>query len=191
MASYSGSKRLLSSEGTHVGDHSPLVGKRARWQEEDQRHTNCALASARTYPAVRRSTLLAIAALFPGMSDQDIASVLSEYGNDVDAAIRRLNELQLSRPSPASSGAPEASIPGTPQAAEEPQAAEKLNSTQEITPASQKTAGEWVEEVVREMAAARDLEEARARAARLLEAFEREVLTHSSNQVWLVKLLFD
>lgn len=186
VVSFSGSKRLQPSEDGRAGEQ--LLGKRARWQEEDQRHSNCGIAFARAHPAGRRSTLQALAALFPGMSDHDIASVLSEYGNDVDAAIRRLNELQLSRASgdtargTASADGSGAATPATPVvAAEEAQVEAKV--VEEISPAPQKTASEWVEAMVREMSSARDLEDARARAARLLEAFERGVLSHSASQV--------
>ncbi|KAK2079240.1 hypothetical protein QBZ16_002931 [Prototheca wickerhamii] len=185
VVSFSGSKRLQPSEDGRAGEQ--LLGKRARWQEEDQRHSNCGIAFARAHPAGRRSTLQALAALFPGMSDHDIASVLSEYGNDVDAAIRRLNELQLSRASgdtargTASADGSGAATPATPVvAAEEAQVEAKV--VEEISPAPQKTASEWVEAMVREMSSARDLEDARARAARLLEAFERGVLSHSASQ---------
>ncbi|KFM22916.1 hypothetical protein F751_6425 [Auxenochlorella protothecoides] len=107
-----------------------------------------------------------------------------EYGNDVDAAIKRLNELQLGGAREAApSGTAPAFIPGdrpTPGQEQQGQGAGGLPSAPPSPTAH--SAAEWVEEVVREMTAARSVEDARARAARVLEAFERGVILHAAKQ---------
>ncbi|KAL6771226.1 hypothetical protein ACKKBF_B34445 [Auxenochlorella protothecoides x Auxenochlorella symbiontica] len=182
VASHAGSKRLLHGEGAALGEVSPLAGKRGRWTGEQV--SSCAQASRALPPSLKRSTILALAALFPSMSDQEIAAVLEEYGNDVDAAIKRLNELQLSGAREAApSGTPPAFIPGdhpTPGQEQQGQGAGGLPSAPPSPTAH--SAAEWVEEVVREMTAARSVEDARARAARVLEAFERGVILHAAKQ---------
>ncbi len=80
VASHAGSKRLLHGEGAALGEVSPLAGKRGRWTGEQV--SSCAQASRALPPSLKRSTILALAALFPSMSDQ----VCGEFcGCEVDA----------------------------------------------------------------------------------------------------------
>eukprot|EP00889_Picochlorum_renovo_P007585 jgi/Picre1/34615/NNA_002083.t1 len=74
------------------GVHHP-VQKRCRGGEEYSVSARERVYSVR---AVHETLLKALKGLFPGMSDETIANVLEEFGEDVDAAIRRLNELQIS-----------------------------------------------------------------------------------------------
>ena len=90
-------------------------------------------------------------------------TVLSDCNNDIDAAIKRLGDMRLREES--TSGLqqqPEASCSGA-------------GSQQERRPSVDgmpQTSGEWVEKLVQEMSASRDVEEARGRGHRFLGAFE-------------------
>lgn len=111
--------------------------------------------------------------------------MLEEYGNDVDAAIKRLNELQLggARDTDPTGGAPPLAPDSHPSAAQEQEERRETGVPSPPPSPAAHSAAEWVEEVVGEMTAARSVEDARARAARVLEAFERGVLLHAAKQV--------
>eukprot|EP00850_Spirogloea_muscicola_P016986 SM000142S00500 [mRNA] locus=s142:62990:64689:+ [translate_table: standard] len=151
------------------------------------------------------SVVAQLRAVFPHMDAHELEKVLAACGNDLDSAIRSLNGLRLSaggcevRPpdleAPPGGAAPATgSEPGSSSAsskqdpkaqAHAPDAAAALGNAAtdgRLAPrgAEEEAAAtlggrEWVELVVTEMAAAVDLDDARARAARLLEAFERTV----------------
>ncbi|XP_027344683.1 uncharacterized protein LOC113857130 [Abrus precatorius] len=113
--------------------------------------------------------------LFPHMDDLVLERALQECGNDLDAAIKRLNELCL--------GTAEGN--GT---AEESEVilnleAGKLEddgnaSVSENLPASNNLpadGAEWIDFFVREMMIATSVDDARARAARMLEVLEKSI----------------
>lgn len=131
---------------------------------------------------------------------QVIAEVLSEYGNNIDAAIKHLNELRLGAGLVEQPG--EAAQPGSAQAAEQQQLQQQRAAEGE--PASPdeaaalggeeaagggatggagvsgpKSAAEWVDTVVQQMAEASSLEDAKQRAAALLQAFEQAAVQHA------------
>ncbi|EFJ41765.1 hypothetical protein VOLCADRAFT_83946 [Volvox carteri f. nagariensis] len=72
-----------------------LSGKRSR-QHYSPAAARCVQFAVGGLHAVPQTTLSALLALFPGMDERIVSSVLSECGNNIDAAIRRLGELHLS-----------------------------------------------------------------------------------------------
>jgi DNA repair exonuclease SbcCD ATPase subunit len=109
--------------------------------------------------------LKALKALFPRMSDESIAHVLEECGDDVDAAIRRLNNLQLSTPS--CSKEPE----GKSQSRSEP----LQHSTVAVK-------AEWVDALVEQMSVAKNVDDAKERATQVLQSAlvssQQELMEH-------------
>ncbi len=119
--------------------------------------------------------------------------MLTEHGDNVDAAIRHLNELRLTKPTGPSTeqhiedaGAAEQQQQSFQAQSRTPlESAESLSDgqhQQQRTEAAGRTvdaaswsADDWVEVVVREMSAASDLADARMRAAAVLQAFEQAV----------------
>lgn len=106
--------------------------------------------------------LKALKALFPRMSDESIAHVLEECGEDVDAAIRRLNDLQLSTPSCSK---------------------EVVGKSPLRTDSVQTNGGvvkqEWVDALVEQMSVAKDVDDAKERATQVLQS----ALVNSHQQV--------
>lgn len=90
--------------------------------------------------------------------------MLSDCNNDIDAAIKRLGDMRLR----------EESTSGLQQQPEEASCS-AAGTQQERRPSVDgmpQTSGEWVEKLVQEMSASRDVEEARGRGHRFLTAFE-------------------
>lgn len=117
---------------------------------------------------------------------QVVETVLAECGNDIDAAIRRLNQLKLNtEQSSAATQQPTDTPPDTAAVSDSPQ---QGNATVDAagaaaTAAGPQTADEWVDALVQEMASARDFGDARSRAGKLLQAFEQFVNARSRNTV--------
>lgn len=133
---------------------------------------------------------------------QVIADTLAEFGDDIDAAIKHLNELQLSTPGTSKQHAQQehqrqgilgvVSLESTPvpddgegqSIANDARSPGNKYSTalESSTHAAQqiaRTAAEWIDLLVAEMSAARDLPDAKERAARILRAFEQAVMQTS------------
>lgn len=100
--------------------------------------------------------LKALQALFPRMSDESIAHVLEECGDDIDAAIRRLNDLQLSTPSCSTEAVGKSVSRG-----------ETLQNNNRDD--SNVVRREWVDALVEQMSVATDVDDAKERAAQVLQ----------------------
>ena len=139
---------------------------------------------------------------------QVIADVLAEYGNNIDAAIKHLNDLRLSgaqlgdHRGEASNTVP----PAEPKAHSRPQQQQHapLQQQQEPQqqptlpeaagpdepgggvqpPASARSAAEWVDLVVCQMSEASSIDDAKQRASGILQAFEQAAVQHAK-QVWV------
>jgi hypothetical protein len=142
---------------------------------------------------VHPATFAALCALFPGMDDRVVSGVLAECGSDVDAAIRRLTQLRLEANGGGgaaaggdggSSGAGGSDAGGSAGAATGPVSAPVSEAGGEAAAAGKKpqTGEQWTEALVSEMAAARDLPDARGRASKLLAAFESFVSARREQQ---------
>jgi predicted RNase H-like nuclease (RuvC/YqgF family) len=112
------------------------------------------------------------------MDDKTIGDVLQACGSDIDAAIARLTHLRLS-----AQQAEAAEQQATLQAPAQTQqtGAVKQAAPQQTADRRPKTSAEWVEGVVQQMAGATSMEDARTRAAQVLQAFEQALLERSAS----------
>ena len=93
-----------------------------------------------------------------------MARVLDECSGDIDAAIAKLNGLKLEV-----------------QQTQEKLAAEaqRRESEAEARTGAPSTAQEWVERTVQELSTSADMDDARRKAAKVLQAFEQAILAHA------------
>jgi uncharacterized membrane protein len=124
---------------------------------------------------------------------QVVENVLAECGQDIDAAIRRLNQLKLTTEQ-SSSTQQAAAQPDTAAAQDNPQQQEHAQQAAAVAAAAAaavasgpQTADQWVDALVQEMATAKDIPDARSRAGKLLQAFEQFMTSRSKAEVsWLL-----
>jgi hypothetical protein len=124
-----------------------------------------------------------LVALFPHMDKQLLERALEECGDDLDSAIKRLNELRLGSADNGLGSHPASAISDV---AQEHQGTVANNG--EIPSADNPSAPEvltvdgsdWVELFVREMMSASNIDDARARAARALGFFEKSICTRAT-----------
>ncbi|XP_039043152.1 uncharacterized protein LOC120182220 [Hibiscus syriacus] len=120
--------------------------------------------------------------MFPEMDKQILERVLEECGDDLDSAIRSLNELRLG------SADRNAAAPADDKTGVELKGNDQLEAQAPIVangnvPAKEQTVPEvlsmdgsdWVELFVREMLNASNIDDARARASRALEVLEKSI----------------
>ncbi|XP_030473670.1 uncharacterized protein LOC115691224 [Syzygium oleosum] len=127
-----------------------------------------------------------LAAIFPDMDKQLLERALEESGNDLDSAIRRLHELRLGSTDPnlgsaldGSNASVDVNVPlqsqGGATTAGEPALTQDSSAEETISI----DGAEWVELFVREMMSASNMDDAKARAARALEALEKSILARA------------
>lgn len=126
---------------------------------------------------------------------QVVENVLAECGQDIDAAIRRLNELKLVSTTEhgSSAGQHAAAQPDTAAVPDDHQQQQaQAQHTAEAAAAAAaaaacqtgpQTADQWVDALVQEMAAAKDFGDARNRAGKLLQAFEQFMSSRNKGEV--------
>ncbi|KAL6873433.1 hypothetical protein ACP4OV_013515 [Aristida adscensionis] len=132
----------------------------------------------------RREALLHhLIALFPHMDPQLLEKALEASGDDLDSAIKSLNELRLESAEAilSSTGFQSDNGPSTtihpsiegivPNGSVDPPIPDNYQTNS--------NGSEWVELFVREMTNASDIDDARARASRALEAFEKSIIQRS------------
>ncbi|KAK3130907.1 hypothetical protein QOZ80_6BG0499520 [Eleusine coracana subsp. coracana] len=150
-------------------------------------HHHPAAKRARRSPHRRREVLLQhLLSLFPDMDPQLLEKALEASGDDLDSAIKSLNELRLE-----SSQSTDAILSSTGFKPENGQPAAIHTSFEGIPNGGADAAtehppvdnyqtsnngSEWVELFVREMTNASDIDDARARASIALEALEKSIL---------------
>ncbi|CAM8923050.1 unnamed protein product [Rhodiola kirilowii] len=124
-----------------------------------------------------------LVAAFPSMDKQLIKKVLDECGDDLDSAIRSLNELCLGFSDVSNAGKLNGA-PG-PNSQHETQAAVSVNgetvssegqSAQHNLPMD---GAQWVELFVSEIMSASNMDDARERASRALEALEKSIVARA------------
>ncbi|KAG9146235.1 hypothetical protein Leryth_007936 [Lithospermum erythrorhizon] len=153
---------------------SPPVSKRIR----------CSSSSPVPPPTANSSSPLGssldlLLAIFPGMDKEFLERTLEECGDDLDYAVRSLNELRL--------GSAENLLSPDERPAEEAEGQNQNQGTAanncDSAPAHNSSVGstlpldgaEWVELFVKEMSSASDINDAKARASRALEALEKSI----------------
>ncbi|CAJ1955048.1 unnamed protein product [Sphenostylis stenocarpa] len=121
--------------------------------------------------------------LFPHMDDQILEKALQDCGNDLDAAIKSLHGLCLGSADDNSQTAPQPH----PDVVHEGALKENGDAASASVSGDQPAAGnfpadgaEWIDLFVREMTCATSVDDARARATRLLEVLEKSISTHAS-----------
>ncbi|KAG2318946.1 hypothetical protein Bca52824_012159 [Brassica carinata] len=155
-----GSKRSLFEDLSAASSSSPPVSKKLR----------CFSSSSPPRfpppPASSSSSLLLdhLAAIFPDMDNQILERAIEECGDDIDSAIRCLNQLRLESTNENS----ESSIQE--EAKVEAPQQQQLQGKEEVL---NMDGTEWVDLFVREMMNASDMKDAKDRAARALEALEK------------------
>lgn len=142
---------------------------------------------ARCSPSRRREVLLHhhLLPLFPDMDPQLLEKALEASGDDLDSAIKRLNELRLESAGAILSATVCESEKGIPSAlklsAEGTASNGHLDIATENPPATDNSqtshhSSEWVELFVKEMMSSSDIDDARARASKALEVFEKSIM---------------
>lgn len=166
-------------EFTHAAG-SPPAAKRAR----------CVGPASPPPPTWPRDTadpaLVAdLSARFPAMSLELIEKALEESGNDLDSAIKSLVNLHLE--SVENNGDP--ACKPTNQITTEVQVSDedggRISAPSESAPCPENLpsdGSEWVELLVNEMASASNMDDAKARASRALEVFEKAVISRVNAQ---------
>lgn len=118
---------------------------------------------------------------YPTMSVQVIEKALLDCGFDLDATIRRLDELRLSYPEGNSGSAVEdddTSLISGGMSTDEQSVPVEAASTHNLPT----NGSEWVELLVKEMAGATTMDDARACAARVLEALEKSIYARAGTE---------
>ncbi|KAL9238585.1 hypothetical protein vseg_012985 [Gypsophila vaccaria] len=126
-------------------------------------------------PPSRTGLIDQLRQLFPSMDDQHLVKALDECGGDIDAAIKRLHELCLGYPKDSASN-------------DHVEARVELAAVQEAVPAAETSVqkvlptdgSQWIELFVQEMMSATSVDDARGRAARVLEALEKSIKANHS-----------
>ncbi|KAK8501328.1 hypothetical protein V6N13_027027 [Hibiscus sabdariffa] len=169
---------------------SPPVSKRIRCSS---RFSSSSSSSSSFSPLPPPLFLIdQLIAIFPEMDKQVLERVLEECGDDLDSAIRCLNELRLG------------SADRNAAAAADDKTVVELNGNDRLqaqgvapivangdVPAKEQTApevlsmdgSEWVELFVREMMNASNIDDARARASRALEVLEKSICAQAGAEV--------
>jgi len=139
-----------------------------------------------TLPSFASSDLIQhLRAIFPHMDHKLLERALEECGNDIDSAIRSLNELRLGS-TDNNLGSAAATSDVTLEANDQSQgvvtdngevpAGEELSAPQNPP----MDGADWVELFVREMMSASNVDDARTRASRVLEVLERSICARAS-----------
>lgn len=178
----------------HSGDSPDLYStdrtsghNNKRFRQYTPPSLRCSPLTERQSHVVSSSTLQALKGLFPDMDDKTIGDVLDACGNNIDVAIKQLGQLRLTvqcgtaptdstvnqqHATSANSQAPGTSAPSS----------TSLLSAEVAAEPKPKSPEEWVETLVQQMAGARDMADARSRAANVLQTFQQAVLDTSQVQ---------
>ncbi|KAM1360851.1 hypothetical protein COP2_026710 [Malus domestica] len=122
-------------------------------------------------------------AVFPDMDNQLLEGALEECGGDLDSAIKSLNELRLGSAAGKSDIAPEANVQLQSQSAVATNGEVAVTDDPSVQNNLPKDGAEWVELVVREMMSASNMDDAKARASRVLEALEKSISACATTEV--------
>ncbi|KAL8037492.1 hypothetical protein ABFX02_11G043000 [Erythranthe guttata] len=162
---------------------SPPVSKRIRRSSTSSsspgRNYSPPRAAAASNYSFSNSPLDHLVALFPDMDRQFLEKALEESGDDLDLAIKRLNELRLSAAASTSDLTQEI----------DPQFSTKVGGNNgETAPREEPPTGsslpvdgaEWVDLLVRECVSAANIDDAKVRLSRALEALEKSICANAT-----------
>ncbi|XP_057421666.1 uncharacterized protein LOC130715565 [Lotus japonicus] len=148
-------------------------------------------SSSSSSPPSFPSLLHHLTTLFPFMDPQLLEKALEECGNDLDSAIRSLNELRLGGSvhqsiDSAATGSDHVAV----DLNDQPQSQGETKCDTEDAASEDQVAGqsyplngaEWVDHFVREMMSASNMDDAKARASRVLEALEKSICERSRSE---------
>lgn len=163
-----------------------VCGKRSFFEDLDTAYTNSAsppvakklrcfsTSPVRFSPNSPSSVFDKLRALFPNMDRQLLENVLENSGNDLDSAIKSLNELCIGYADGASSSLAQSNTiidKGTATATDDNVTLENPSTNGSVP----KSGAEWVEVFVTEMTSATSIDDARLRAMRVLETLEKSI----------------
>ncbi|XP_031481575.1 uncharacterized protein LOC116251438 [Nymphaea colorata] len=140
----------------------------------------------RVVPSAVDSPLSQLRQIFPDMDEQLLERALEACGNDLDSAIKSLNELRLGERSMASIGSKsENKLGEIAQQSSEVLATNIDESSNCPAPPTDlpSDGSEWVELFVREMMNATDVNDARLRASKILEVLEKSIMSRAGEVV--------
>ncbi|KZV20062.1 hypothetical protein F511_15305 [Dorcoceras hygrometricum] len=160
---------------------SPPVAKRIRCSSSPSRNFSPPRPAALNYLVSDTSSPIdRLFTLFPDMEKQFLEKVLEESGDDLNSAIRRLNELHLS----AATITSDITQNINEQFSFQDTSANNVDTIpREQLPAQSNLSvdgTEWVELLVREVAGASNIEDAKVRVSRALESLERSICANAT-----------
>lgn len=170
---------------------SPPVSKRIRWSSSSPvrfsppRPTTGSPFNLSSSPS-HLSALDYLSAHFPDMDKQLLERALKECGDDLDLAIRSLNELRLGSAENLGSIASKCDVAQEEnvqfQASGVGEASTKVASAEDPSALQNLSMGgaDWVELFVREMMNSSNMDDARDRASRALEALEKSICARAT-----------
>lgn len=165
---------------------TPQVSKRIRFSSSSPSSSPARFSPPKSpssfyNPFGTRSTVDYLREIFPDMDPQLLERALEECGDDLGLAIRSLNELRLgsSDQYSASAAADISNVAGEGSVQLQSQA-----TTNGEVPVGEenlsKDGADWVELFVREMMSASDMDDAKARASRVLDVLEKSIHARAS-----------
>ncbi|XP_057490364.1 uncharacterized protein LOC130776228 isoform X3 [Actinidia eriantha] len=139
-------------------------------------------------PSSHFSALDHLSALFPDMDKQLLERVLQECSDDLDLAIRSLNDLRLGSTQNLGSDASKCDVTHEENVQFQAPGTGVVNANGEVASTEDPSAppnlsmdgADWVELFVREMTNASNMDDARARASRALEVLEKSISAHAT-----------
>ncbi|KAI9191946.1 hypothetical protein LWI28_015857 [Acer negundo] len=174
-----------------IAASSPPVTKRIRCSSSSPVRFSPPRSNHSSFSSDSQSSPLVdqLAAIFPHMDKQLLERALKECGDDLDSAIRSLNELRLGSADRNASLIAEKSV-AAPEANAQLQPQGTVTTNGEVASAEDPSApkvlpvdgAEWVELFVREMMSSSNIDDARARASRALEVLEKSICVRANTE---------
>ncbi|PWA57504.1 UBA-like protein [Artemisia annua] len=150
-----------------------VCGKRSYFEElEGSPVTKKHRCSSSSPVKMTSSPLDRLLELFPNLDNQLLEKALEENGNDLDSAIKSLNEVCLAYVNGNSGSAAMSNAATTEEYAENSAAPDNIP----------RSGAEWVELFVTEMTNATSIDDARSRCMRMLESLEKSITERAGGE---------
>ncbi|CAI9280775.1 unnamed protein product [Lactuca saligna] len=170
-----GKRSFFEELPTSSTSTAPPVAKKLRCSSSNSTSTSPVRLSPLTNSPPSSALIDQLRAVFPNMDNQLLEKALEDSGNDLDSAIKSLNELYLGYVD-ANSSSVALSLSNT--ATNEEYTTLENQSAHEKNP---RNGAEWVELFVTEMMNATSVDDARCRAMRMLESLEKSITQNSGD----------